>query len=64
LPAVFALALAFAAFINNELVTNVVVLDFQSVVTLFVLGAGIESIKELFSKTDVPPENELPPAMR
>jgi hypothetical protein len=53
LPALFALALAFAAFINNEMVMKITVLDIQSIIALFLLGAGIESIKELFNRMDV-----------
>jgi hypothetical protein len=51
LPALFALALALFAFINNELVTKVLELNFQNVVALFLLGAGIESLKELFNQS-------------
>jgi hypothetical protein len=53
LPALFALALAFAAFINNEIVMKITVLDIQNVIALFLLGAGIESIKELFTRTNI-----------
>ena len=53
LPAMFALGLALFAFINNEMVTTVLELNFENVVGLFLLGAGIESIKELFNRTNV-----------
>jgi hypothetical protein len=53
IPALFALTLALFVFVNNEMVTKVLELNFQNVVALFLLGAGIESVKGLLEKTNI-----------
>jgi hypothetical protein len=53
IPALFALTLALFALVNNEMVTKVLELNFQNVIALFLLGAGIESVKGLLEKTNI-----------
>ena len=53
IPALFALALALIAFVNDDVVTKVLELNFQNIVALFVLGAGIESVKGLLEKINI-----------
>jgi hypothetical protein len=53
IPALSALTLALFALVNNEMVTKVLELNFQNVIALFLLGAGIESVKGLLEKTNI-----------
>jgi hypothetical protein len=50
-PGLFAIIVGVAAFLNNDYVISIVELNFQDVIILFGLGAGIESIKALFDRS-------------
>jgi hypothetical protein len=50
-PMLFAAIVGATAFLNNNYVTSIVELNFQDVMILFGLGAGISSIKALFDRS-------------